>query len=129
MRKMVEANALGARKQAGRPSPESATVSGLLAALEVMLRVPVWVPVTVGAKVTVTLQLAPVASDAGQVLVSVKGPLTVMPEIERADDPLLVMVTVPGSQVWFTCVPGNTSEVVESVTAEAERPVPLKETI
>ena len=53
----------------------------------------------VGAKVTVTTQVAPtarVAGATGQVLVWVKGPLIVMPETFSGAAPLLVMVTVPG---------------------------------
>jgi hypothetical protein len=114
------------RKQGAKPFPESATVFGLFAAFEVMVSVPVCAPVVVGAKVTVTAQLFPGASDAGHVLVSVNCPLTVMLEIVTGAEPVLVSVTVPGWHVWFTCVSGNCRLLVESVTAAPLIPVPAR---
>src|SRR5579859_752883 len=75
----------GSNKHAAVALPVSATVLGLLEALLVMVSVPVSaLPTTVGAKVTVTAQLAPGASDpapTGHVLVSVYGPLMEMLEM------------------------------------------------
>jgi hypothetical protein len=46
------------------PFPERETVSALPAALSLMVSVPVWPPLTVGLKVTLTVQLEPAARDA-----------------------------------------------------------------
>lgn len=43
----------GVRVSGARPEPLSATVCGLLLALSVMLRVPGWLPLETGAKLTV----------------------------------------------------------------------------
>jgi hypothetical protein len=60
---------------ATKPRPPSATVCGLLEASSVIVSVPVWFPVWVGAKLTAAVQLAPaanVAGEIGQALVSGK---------------------------------------------------------
>jgi hypothetical protein len=51
------------------PLPVSETVCGLLLALSVTVRVPVRVPVVVGVNVTLTLQVAPDATDVPHVFV------------------------------------------------------------
>src|SRR5579859_5520683 len=120
----------GSNKHAAVALPVSATVLGLLEALLVMVSVPVSaLPTTVGAKVTVTAQLAPAASDAGQVLVWVYGPLMEMLEIVSGAVPLLVSVTLRGVHVWFTCVSGSVSEVAERVSCAVDPPVPLNVTV
>src|SRR5438132_33702 len=50
------------------PLPVRLTVWGLLPALSVMVRAPVRVPVTVGVKLTLMVQLPPAATDVPQVL-------------------------------------------------------------
>jgi hypothetical protein len=117
------------RKQGARPFPDSATVFGLLGVLEAMVSVPVCWPVVVGAKVTVTVQLAPGARGNEHVLVWVKGPDTVTPEIVTFPLPVLVMVTIPGWHFWFTWVSGKARELVESVICAPLIPVPLSATV
>ena len=51
------------------PFPVSATVCGLLMAPSVNVKVPERVPVVVGANVTLTVQVAPAASELEHVLV------------------------------------------------------------
>ena len=64
---------VGAKVTAGAgafaPVPDRLTVWGLPVALSVMVIVPGWLPVAVGVKVTVMVQLAPAATEAPQVLV------------------------------------------------------------
>ena len=57
------------------PVPESATACGLSGASSVIVRVPVRLPLAVGVKVTLTVQLALGPSDAPQLLLSEKSPL------------------------------------------------------
>src|SRR5882762_9349479 len=57
------------------PVPVSDTVCGLPEALSVMLRVPGRVPLAVGVKVTLTVQLEFAATLAPQLLVCAKSPL------------------------------------------------------
>jgi len=52
------------------------------------------VPVAVGVNVTETVQVAPTAMLAGQLLVCAKSPLATMPVIFRTAEPLLVTVIV-----------------------------------
>jgi hypothetical protein len=78
--------------------PVNATVCGLPVALSAMLMAAVREPVAVGLKVTLIVQLASTASDAGQVFVSAKSPefvpVRVIPEIAKAALPPFVKVTV-----------------------------------
>lgn len=78
--------------------PFKATVCGLPVALSAMLMAAVRVPAAVGVNVTLIVQLASTANDAGQVFVSAKspefGPVRVIPEIANATLPPLVKVTV-----------------------------------
>jgi hypothetical protein len=53
------------------PNPESATVCGLLVAVSVKLRVAVRVPVVVGEKTTVAVQVAEAARLVPQVLLDI----------------------------------------------------------
>jgi hypothetical protein len=75
------------------PVPVSVTVCGLPVALLVMLSVPLRVPVVVGVNVMATVQLAPAASVAAQVVLRAKSPLAVMPVMDRLL-PLPVSVTI-----------------------------------
>ena len=78
--------------------PVNATVCGLPVALSAMLMAAVRVPVAVGLKVTLIVQLASTANEAGQVFVSAKSPafvpVAVIPEIAKAALPPFVKVTV-----------------------------------
>jgi hypothetical protein len=84
------------------PVPERATVCGLPVALSVTVVVPGWLPAAVGVKVTLMEQLAPAATEAGQVLVWEYGALTTMVVMFSAAVPELVSVTVCAALVVFT---------------------------
>ena len=84
------------------PVPVSATVCGLPVALSEMVMVPGWLPVAVGVKVTVMVQLAAAATDAPQVLVWAYGVLAAMLVMVSAPVPPLVSVTVCAALVVFT---------------------------
>ena len=62
-------------------------------------KVPVREPVSEGVKVTSTVQLLPVVSFAGQLLVSAKSPLMVMLEILSGVAPGLLIVTTSAALV------------------------------
>ena len=67
------------------PVPERATACGLVSAESVNVRVPITGPVAVGEKVTPTVQLAPAAMLAAQVLLATANPaLALTDAIERA---------------------------------------------
>ena len=67
---MPKAKLVGAKLAAGAiPVPERVTVCGLPVASSVTVIAPGWLPVAVGVKVTLMEQLAPAATEAGQVLV------------------------------------------------------------
>ena len=72
----------------------SATDCGLPPALSVTVMVPVLVPDDVGENVTLTVQLAPTASDELQVLVWPKSPVAAMLVILRFVVPPFLTVTV-----------------------------------
>ena len=84
------------------PVPVRATVWGLPVALSVTVMVPGWLPVAVGVKVTVMVQLAPAATDVPQVLVWAYGALAAMLVRLSAAVPVLVSVTVCAALVVFT---------------------------
>ena len=71
-------------------------------ALSVTVIVPGWLPRAVGVKVTLMEQLAPAATEAGQVLVWAYGALAEMLVMFRAAEPELVRVTVCAALVVFT---------------------------
>jgi hypothetical protein len=66
---LPKANVAGETVACTSPVPVRETVCGLLLALSVMVRVPGLLPVALGVKVTLTVQLAPAANDDPQVLV------------------------------------------------------------
>jgi hypothetical protein len=74
------------------PVPARLTVWVAGVALSVLVKVPFLVPVAVGLKVTLMVQLALAATLEPQVLVWEKSPLTVMLEMLR--DALLVLLSV-----------------------------------
>lgn len=88
------------------PLPDSPTVSGLLLALLVTVRVPELAPLAVGANVTVTVQEPPTAMLV-QLLAWLKGPVTETPETVAAVVPELVTVTVCAAAVEPTRVAGK----------------------
>ena len=81
------------------PVPVRLTVCGLLAAPSVMVRAPVLVPPAVGVKVTVTVQLAPIARLAPQVLLSAKSPPAVTPWIRSGS-----LLGLLSDKVWEALV-------------------------
>ena len=84
------------------PVPVRLTVCGLPVALSVTVMVPGWLPVAVGVKVTVMVQLAPAATEVPQVLVWAYGVLAAMLVMVSAPVPALVSVTVCAALVVFT---------------------------
>ena len=84
------------------PVPVRLTVCGLPVALSVTVMVPGWLPVAVGVKVTVMVQLAPAATDVPQVLVWAYCALAAMLVMVSAPVPPLVSVTVCAALVVFT---------------------------
>ena len=98
----VVADKLTAGAAAVVPLPVRLTVWGLPVALSVKVMVPGWLPVAVGVKVTVMVQLAPAATEVPQVLVWAYCALAVMLVMLRAPVPPLVSVTVCAALVVFT---------------------------
>ena len=84
------------------PVPVSAMVCGLPVALSVTVMVPGWLPVAVGVKVTLMVQLAPAATDAPQVLVCAYCALAAMLVTLSAALPVLLSVTACAALVEFT---------------------------
>jgi len=76
------------------PVPLSVTVWGLPAALSVIVSVPVRLPVAVGVKVTLIVQLEPAATEPAQVLVWEKSPEGLMSSGVRTPVPGLLSVMV-----------------------------------
>jgi hypothetical protein len=93
---MVAENAPGIEVARAKscPVPLSVTVWGLPAALSVTVRAPVRLPVAVGVKVTLIVQLEPAATEPAQVLVWEKSPKGVMSSGVRAPVPGLLRVMV-----------------------------------
>ena len=79
---------------ADAPVPVRLTVCVAGLALSVMVTAPVLVPVAVGLKVTLMVQLALAATLEPQVLVWEKSPLTVMLVMLRTALPVLLRVTL-----------------------------------
>ena len=117
-----------------KPVPVNATVCGLLAALSVMLSVPVRAPVADGVNTTAMLQVLSVGRLDPQVLVYEKSPTTVMPEIARFELPKLVRAMVWTLLAIFCAMFPKLNADVESVAigltgtmvrlADAELPPP-----
>jgi hypothetical protein len=111
------------------PVPLRETVCGLPGALSVTERVPLRLPVALGVKVTLTVQLAPAANELPQVLVSAKSPALVpviaMPVMLKVVVPTLVRVTVFAGLVVPTATEPKSKLVGESF---AVVPIPLSVT-
>ena len=105
------------------PLPVSETAWGLPAALSVKRRLPLLVPVAVGLNVTLTVQVALMASEEGQLLVCAKSPglvpAIVMLESDRAAVPVFFSVTGCEALVLPTANEANVSEVGVSCTTGA----------
>src|SRR6266496_4451847 len=99
------------------PVPTRLTTCGLGDALSVNVKFPFRVPFAVGVKVTLTAQLAPVATVAPQVLLEMaKSPLAVILEILSVAVPVLVSLTRLGLVVTPMTVLIKLSLATESVT-------------
>jgi hypothetical protein len=85
---------LGAAGPWVTPVPLTEAVCGLLEALSLIVNKPVLGPATVGLKLTLITQLAFVASDAPQLFVWEKSPVTATLPIVKPPGPLLVRVSV-----------------------------------
>jgi len=85
------------------PVPVRLTVCGLLLASSFTVTVPLRVPVVVGLKLTLMVQLAPGARLFPQLLLSRKLVLAEIPLIFKVPLPVLVSVTGCGPLVEFTC--------------------------
>ena len=103
--------------------PDNAIMCGLPAALSVIVKAPVLVPVAVGAKVTGRVQLAPAATVVPHASASAKSPLVATPEIVSTAVPLLVRVMFCAGLVVITFCPEKVKLADESVTRGAV-PVP-----
>lgn len=76
------------------PLPPKLTICGLVAALSVIVRVPVLLPATVGVKAILIAQVAPAAKLVPQLLVWEKSPVVTMLVIVKGEEPVLLRVTV-----------------------------------
>jgi hypothetical protein len=114
--------------EAAAPVPVSETDVGLLVALLLTVKDPVWDPDAVGVNVTETVQFAPAARLDPQVLVCANGPVAETDEIVAAAVPELVTVTVWAALVEPTVVLPNVSDVGEadSVAVPPDDPLPGK---
>ena len=114
------------------PVPDRLTVCGLPEALSVMVTEAARLPVAVGAKVTLMLQLPPATTELPQLLDSLKSPLfapvTAMLVMVKAAVPVLVRVTgcaelvIP--RVWLPKV-----RLVELRLTVGPPPVPVRFTL
>lgn len=114
------------------PTPERATVWGLFAALSLKLRVAVRVPVAVGAKAMLTVQLDEAARVEPQVLESCtksagSAPSIVTPEISIEFALPFISATVIPELVVPVLVCGKLSLVGETVTSPDVDGVPVPE--
>jgi hypothetical protein len=108
----------------GPPIPLNRIVCGLFAALSAMVTDPYRLPLAVGVKVTLMVQLFAGATEAPQLLVWAKSPLAATLEMFKAALPVLVSVTVCAELVAPTLVLVNVSVAGSSVTTGPRTPVP-----
>ena len=94
-----------------------------------MVTAPVRVPIAVGVKVTLRVQLAPAARLALHVFISEKSPLTMMPIMLRAELPLLQSVTVCALLHVPTACAGKVREAGERLITGVATPVPVRLTV
>src|SRR5262245_33130537 len=90
-----------------------------------MFNVPDRLPTAAGVKVTLMLQLAPGASDAGQLLFCEKSPVTVIAARLSAAVPVLVRLIGWEALLVFTTWLAKVSDCGENATCGAT-PVPLR---
>ena len=99
--------------------------------MSLTVRVPFRVPVTVGVKVTLNVQLELAANVAGQLLIWAKSPVVWMLPRFIAAFPVLVRETAWAVPEVPTCCPGKTRlmGVKVAMGAEAAEPVPVRLTV
>ena len=88
---LLNVSEVGERLGSAVPVPERLAVWGLLLASSVTVKVPLRVPVAVGAKVTLIVQFAPAATLLPQLFVCPKSPLLV---------PVMVMLVMLNAVPW-----------------------------
>jgi hypothetical protein len=110
------------------PVPVRDTVCGLPEALSVMVRAPVRVPLAVGVKVTLTVQLVLTARLAPQLLLCAKSPLAVMLVMLAAAVPVFDTVTGCDALLLPSTCAAKVSVLVDNVMTGAV-PVPVRETL
>ena len=114
---------------AAPPVPLRVTLCGLSAALSAIVNVPLIVPVTEGAKLTLIVQLAPPANEGGQLSVSENCWLAVMLATESAGPPRFVKVSGCGALLVPTACNGYWRYDPETdAVGLGERAVPFNET-
>src|SRR6267378_6356778 len=120
----------GAANVKSQPVPVNGTVCGLPPALSVIVSVPVRAPTAVGANVTLIMQFAPAAREAGSVphvFVSTKSPEAATVLIVNVLVPVFVRVTVFAALVVVSNCPLKDRLVGASPTpGAAADPVPLR---
>ena len=117
-----------AETEKSSPVPLSETPSGLPSPLSTMVKTPVIAPAVVGWNTMLMLQLDPVFSEAGQLLVWVKPELTLIAEIANGPGLLAVTLTVLAPLVVPTTWVPKERLVGESVGA-AIAPFPARLTL
>src|SRR5580658_1743844 len=89
------------------PVPDSVTICALVKAESLIVKVPVKDPAAVGEKVTSMVQVLPVVSSLGQVLVSAKSPAILMLVIFSGVAPGLLRVTTCAALLVPTACPAK----------------------
>ncbi len=97
-------------------TPDKATLSGLSAALSVIVSLPVRFPPAAGVNVMLMVQLAPAATLLPQVLVWPKSPLAAMLLMLSTPFPVLLRVTLCAALVAPVSCAANGSVAVERLT-------------
>src|SRR5262249_27032462 len=111
------------------PSPVPLRLTlGLAEALLAIVTFPDWLPTEGGVKVTLTVQLAPAARLAPQLLFWAKGRLVAMLVFVTRRSSVLLKVRAWAELVVFTAWPGKVREPGVQLTADPS-PVPLRLTL
>jgi hypothetical protein len=111
--------------------PDNATVNDPFVALLVTARFSEAAPLTVGAKVTLTVHEAPAARVLPQVVVCANGALVAIEEIDAVAVPVLEIVTVWAALVVPSAWVAKDTEVGDAVRVALPGaiPVPVKATV
>jgi hypothetical protein len=112
----------------GPPVPLNGIVCGLFGALSVMVTDPYRLPLAVGVKVTLIIQVAPGARVVPQELVCAKSPLAATLVKVKGEPPIFVKKRDCGALLEPTDWGEKYRLLGERVTAGAGTPVPVKST-